>query len=161
MKELGHSVRLTREPTLAEGAAIRNAIADALTGLGAIVTPLPGRGLEFHMPAPWRTGKPSPLFAVTGGQVDVSAGAGAGRRVRYSLSFTRLRAYGAVAVGLAAVVGFHWTRTAMVATLLLAWLVTFVVPRIIASLRFRRLVTAAAGSVVGIGSADTRAGSSQ
>ena len=148
MKELGHSIRLAREPTLAEGVALRNAIADALSGLGAVVTPLPGRALKFHMPAPWRTGKPNPLFAVTGGQVDVSAGAGAGRRVRYSLSFTRLRAYGAVAVGLAAVVGFQWTRTALVATLLLAWLITFVVPRVIASLRFRRLVTAAAGSIV-------------
>ena len=148
MKELGHSVRLAREPTLAESVAIRNAIAAALISLGANVTPSAGRGLEFHMPAPWRTGKPNPLFAVTGGHVDVLAGAGARRRVRYSLSFVRLRAYGAVAVALAAAVGFQWTRTAMVASLVLAWLITFVMPWTIASLRFRRLITTAADSIM-------------
>ena len=150
MKELGHSIPLTREPTLAESAAIRDVIAKALAGLGAEVTQLPGPGLEFHMPAPWKTGKPNPLFAVTGGELAVVAGTGARRRVRYSLSFVRLRAYAAVAVVIGAAVGwFEWARPTMLLVMVLAWLVVFVVPWLIAARRFRRVVAAAAASVMG------------
>ena len=150
MKELEHSIPLVREPTLAESAAIRDVIAEALAGLGADVTRLPGPGLEFHMPAPWKTGKPNPLFTVTGGQLAIAAGAGARRRVRYSLSFVRLRAYGAAAVVASAAVGwFQWARPTMLVVMVVTWLLVFVVPWIIASRRFRRVVAAAADSVMG------------
>jgi hypothetical protein len=148
MKELNRSVSLDREPTLAESAAIRDALAEALADLGADVTHLTGTGLQFHMPAPWRTGKANPLFAVTGGEVRVSAGAGARRRVRYSLSFLRLRVYSAVAIAAIAVATFQRARPTVLVALAVAWLVVFALPWIIASRRFRRLVVAAADSAM-------------
>ena len=148
MKELNRSVELDWEPTLAESAAIRDALAEALGGLGAEVTRLTGTGLEFYMPAPWRTGKANPLFAVTGGEVQVSAGAGARRRVRYSLSFLRLRVYAAAAIAAIAVPSFQWARPTVVVALALAWAIVFALPWIIASRRFRRIVMAAADSAM-------------
>lgn len=149
MRELSRSVQLDREPTLAESVAIRDALADALSGVGADVTRLAGTGIEFHMPAPWKTGKRNPLFAVTGGEVEVSAGSGARRRVRYSLSFVRLRAYAVAAVVAVGVMGVRWARPTMLAALVLAWLIIFVGPWAVASRRFRRFVVAAADSAMG------------
>ena len=148
MKELNRSVELNREPTLAESAAIRDALAEALSGLGANVTRLTGTGLKFHTPAPWRTGKANPLFAVTGGVVQVSAGAGARRRVRYSLSFLRLRVYAAAALAAVAVASFQRARPTVVVALALGWVIVFAFPWIIASRRFRRIVTTAADSAM-------------
>ena len=150
MKELGHSVRLAREPTLAESVAIRDAVADALVGLGAEVTRVGGVALEFHMAAPWKTRKLNPLFAVTGGQLEVSAGAGAQRRIRYSLSFLRLRAYTAVALAATGIVGFPWSRASVLVALALTWLIVFGAPWAIGSRRFRQCMVTAADSVIGI-----------
>lgn len=150
MKELGHSVRLAREPTLAESVAIRDAVAGVLVGLGADVTRVGGTALEFHMAAPWKTRKLNPLFAVTGGQLEVSAGAGAQRRIRYSLSFLRLRAYTAVALAATGAVAFSWPRAMVLVALALAWLIVFVGPWAIGSRRFRQCVASAADSVIGI-----------
>ena len=148
MRELERSVGLPREPTLAEGVAIRNAVASALVNLGADVTRVSGGALEFHMPAPWKTGRLNPLFAVTSGRLDVSAGAGAQRRVRYSLSFLRLHFYAAAAVIVTWIVRARWTRQSLLLTLGVSWLVVFLAPCVIAILRFRRFVVGAASSVM-------------
>ena len=143
MKELARSVQLAREPTFIESVAIRDAVERALVGLGAEVSQVSNTGLKFHIPAPWKTGKLNPLFAVTGGAIDVSAGAGARRRLRYTLSFTRLRAYAAAAIIAIGGVALQWTRPTLIILLLLAWVFVFMVPWLIASHRFRRFVTRA------------------
>ena len=149
MRDLERSVGLPREPTLAEGAAIRNAVAGALVNLGAHVTRVSSSALEFHMPAPWKTARLNPFFALTGGRLDVSAGAGAQRRVRYSLSFLRLHVYAAAAVIVIWIVGARWTRQTLLLTLGVSWLVVFLAPFVIATRRFRRFVVGAASTVMG------------
>ena len=150
MTVFGRSVRLPREPTVAESVAIRDAVAQALVDLGARVTRTATRGLEFHMPAPWKTGRLNPLFAVTGGELDVSAGAGAQRRIRYTLSFLRLRIYGAVSIIGVGVVGLHWRRETLLLGLGIAWLIVFLAPWTIATRRFRTFVVRSAGLVMGV-----------
>jgi hypothetical protein len=102
------------------------------------------------MPAPWKTGRLNPLFAVTGGELDVSAGAGAERRIRYSLSFLRLRIYGAVSIIGVGAVGLQWRREALLLGLGIAWLVVFFAPWSIATRRFRIFVVRSASVVMGV-----------
>ena len=90
--------------------------------IGADVTRVGGAGLEFHMAAPWKARKLNPLLAVTGGQLEVSAAAGAQRRIRYSLSFLRLRAYTAVAFAATGAVAFCGQGPWCSFALALAWL---------------------------------------
>ena len=148
MSKLGRSVRLPREPTLAESVAIRDAVGGPLAEVGANVTRLAGGALEFHVPAPWKTGRLNPLFAVTVGELDVAAGAGAQRRIRYSLSFLRLRLYAAAAFVVVGVVGLQWARQTLLLAAGAIWLIAFLAPWAIANRRFRRFVVAAAGTVM-------------
>ena len=151
MKELGRSVQLVREPTLAESVAIRDAIERALSGLGARVTRLTNTSLQFHIPAPWKSKRLNPLFVVSGGEIDVSAGAGGGRRVRYRLSFVRLRVYAMATILVIALAGLGWARPTVILALLLTWVVVFAVPWLIASQRFRRFVAGTADAVMRAG----------
>lgn len=121
---------------MTESVAIRDAVEHAPIALGAEVARLSNTGLQFHMPAPWKTRRLNPLVAVTGGAIDISAGAGAGRRLRYTLSFIRLRLYAAVAMVVIGGISLQWTRPGVVMVLLLAWLLVFTVPWLIASRRF-------------------------
>ena len=150
MSGLGRSVGLSREPTVAESVAIRDAVAEALVALGARVTRTATRGLEFHMPPPWKTGRLNPLFAVTGGELDFSAGAGAERRVRYALSFLRLRIYGGVAVIGVLALGLHWRRETLLLGLGIAWILVFLAPWTIANRRLRTFVVRSAGAAMGV-----------
>lgn len=151
MKEHQYSIRLSREPTLAQAAAILRAVESALQEMGAEIDHPSPSVLKFHMPSPLRTGRLNPLLAVTGGHVAVSAGGGSRRRIRYTLSFLRLHIFALVALLLAVALGLHLARVTLVATLVLVWVLVFFVPWQVAARRFRRVISRAAASYASVG----------
>jgi hypothetical protein len=151
VREHGYSVRLGREPTLAQATAILRSVETALREIGAEVSYSSPSELKFHMPSPLKTGKLNPLLAVTGGDVVVSAGGGSGRRIRYTLSFLRLRVFTVAMVVLTVAIGFRWPRVTLVGALVLVWVLVFVLPWRVASRRFRRVVRRAAEAQTGAG----------
>jgi hypothetical protein len=149
VKEHKYSVRLGREPTLAQAAAILRSVESALREIGAEIDYPSPSVLRFHMPSPWRTGKLNPLLAITGGHVAVSAGGGSGRRIRYTLSFLRLRILAVIALLLTVALGFHWARLTLIGMLVLVWALVFFMPWQVASRRFRRIVRRAGEAYAG------------
>jgi hypothetical protein len=144
VKEHQYSIRLGREPTLAQATAILRSVEMALREIGADVSyPSPSE-LRFHVPSPLKTRKLNPLLAVTGGDVVVSAGGGSGRRIRYTLSFLRLRVATIAVALLTIAIGLQWPRLTLVGALVLVWALAFALPWRVASQRFRRMLLRAA-----------------
>ena len=143
------TVRFSREPTLAQAAAILAGVERYLHNLGADVTRDAG-GIRFRIAAPWRRDAVrtlGPLAIVSSGNVSAIA-TGGPRRICYVLRFRVLWALCVVLTVIAAAVGWRQSREAVISSVVAVWLIGYLVPSFVVLTRFRRSIQGVAHDVM-------------
>ena len=143
------TVRFSREPTLAQAAAILAGMERYLRGLGADVVRDAG-GIRFRLGAPWRTDAVrtlGPLAIVSSGNVSAIA-TGGPRRICYVLRFRALWGLCLVLTLVAVAVGWRQSREALIGGAVAIWLIGYLVPSFVVLTRFRRSIQGVAHDVM-------------
>ena len=143
------TVRFSREPTLAQAAAILAGMERYLRNVGADVTRDAG-GIRFRLGAPWRRNAVrtlGPLAIVSSGNVSRIA-TGGPRRICYVLRFRALWALCVLLTVIAAALGWRQSREALMSSVIAIWLIGYLMPSFVVLTRFRRLIQGVAHDVM-------------
>ena len=142
------SLRLRTEPTVHQVEVILARVERELAECGARVKRGARGELRFRMPPPWRARGAKLLRLVSAGEINVSAGGGEPRRLRYWLRFPFLYTLGALVT--AAVVGAGWyggQRLRLLAIVIALWAAVLLL-RVVVARAVRRLLARCAREIV-------------
>ena len=144
------SLQLRREPTVRQVETILRRIEEELVLRGAKVDrkAITG-GIRFKMPWPWTAPRLGVLLFISSGRAIVSAGSGGPWKVRYALDFSVLLGF-AITLSVALVaVGLSWPdRTQLLNALLVVWILSYGVPYVLATMRFRKIIEKSTHDVI-------------
>jgi hypothetical protein len=115
------SLRLRTEPTVHQVDVILTCVEGALGARAARVRRGARGEVRFRMPPPWQAAGAGLLRLVSGGKIDVIAGWGEPRRLRYELNFAVLYALGALATAALLATGWDGPRLGLLRSVLLLW----------------------------------------
>lgn len=127
--------------TVHQTQAVLARLEGALSAVGAAVRrPIPGEVL-FEMPPPWRLAPIGWLALISRGTATLSAWGGGPWRVSYRLKFAALRAVTAMLTLVLVALGWSWPRLTLLSIVLSLWVVGYGALYVLASKRFRRLLS--------------------
>ena len=114
------SLVLRSNPTVRQSQAILGRLERALTERGAITHREVSGEVAFRMPPPWRLAR-GWLALISRGTATLSAWGGGPWRVSYRLHFGALRALTGLVTLTIVVIGWRWSRLALLAVVLVLW----------------------------------------
>jgi hypothetical protein len=141
------SLRLRTEPTVHQVDVILACVEGALGARSARVRRGARGEVRFRMPPPWQAAGAGLLRLASGGEINVIAGWGEPRRLRYELSFLPLYALGALAAAGLVATGWDGPRlTLLGSVLVLAGVVLLL--RLVVARQMRSLLAACAHEII-------------
>jgi hypothetical protein len=141
------SLRLRTEPTVHQVDVILACVEGALGARAARVRRGSRGEVRFRMPPPWQAPGAGLLRLVSGGEVNVIAGWGEPRRLRYELNFVPLYLVATLATAAFTVTGWDGPRLALLRSVLLLWGVVLLL-RLVVARQVRGLLAVCAHEIV-------------
>ena len=141
------SLRLRTEPTLHQVDVILTCVEGALGARSARVRRGSRGEVRFRMPPPWQAAGAGLLRLVSGGEVNVIAGWGEPRRLRYLLGFTPLYLLGALVAAALVVTGWDGPRLALLRSVLVVAGVVLLL-RVVVARQMRELLALCARDII-------------
>jgi hypothetical protein len=141
------SLALRSNPTVRQTQAILGRLERGLTERGAMTHREVSGEVAFRMPPPWRLAR-GWLALISSGTASLSAWGGGPWRVSYRLHFGALQALSGLVTLIIVVVGWSWSRLALLAVVLALWGGGYGVLHLLASHAFRDLLRRVMGDFV-------------
>ncbi|MGQ0712627.1 MAG: hypothetical protein ACT4PJ_02725 [Gemmatimonadaceae bacterium] len=133
--------------TVHQTQAVLARLEGAMSALGATTQRTVPAEVLFEMPPPWRFAPIGWLAIISRGTATLSAWGGGPWRVSYRLKFRALRVLTALVTLILVVLGWGWPRLSLLTTVLALWIVGYGGLYVLASSRFRRMLTEIASDV--------------
>jgi len=141
------SLRLRTEPTVHQVDVILTCVEGALGARSARVRRGARGEVRFRMPPPWQAAGAGLLRLASGGKIDVIAGWGEPRRLRYELSFATLYALGTVVTAALLATGWDGPRLDLLSSVLVLWGVVLLL-RLLVARSVRQLLATCASDII-------------
>jgi hypothetical protein len=139
---------LRANPSVRQTQEILARLERTVMGLGATTDRGPSGEMHFRMPPPWRIAPIGWVGLISRGTATLSAWGGGPWRVSYRLHFGALRTVTAFITLILVALGWQWPRLSLLSAVLSLWVVGYGALHLLASHRFRQLLSSAMADVI-------------